>query len=69
MRKPLALCITKEYNHEGVNTPSIKTAFMHHTKMLGTIEVDATVWKKLSKEEKERIEEICDEKLARYYSR
>ena len=42
---------------------------MRHTKTLGIIEVDGTVWKKLSEEEKKRIEEICDEKLVGYYNR
>lgn len=42
---------------------------MHHTRTLGIIEVESTVWKKLSPEEKARIEKICDEKLARYYER
>ena len=40
---------------------------MRHTKTLGIIEVDRTVWKELSEEEKKRIEEICDEKLEKYY--
>ena len=42
---------------------------MRHTKTLGIIEVDGTIWKKLSGEEKKRIEEICDEKLEAYYNR
>ena len=42
---------------------------MRHTKTLGIIEVDGTVWKKLSEDEKKRVEEICDEKLEKYYSR
>ena len=42
---------------------------MRHTKTLGIIEVDRTAWKKLSEEEKKRIEEICDEKLERYFER
>ena len=42
---------------------------MHHTKTLGIIEVDSTVWKKLSEEDKKRIEEICDNKLIEYYNR
>ena len=42
---------------------------MRHTRTLGIIEVDGTVWKKLSKEEKKQIEEICNEKLKKYYSR
>lgn len=42
---------------------------MRHTKTLGVIEVDSTVWKKLAPEEKQRIEQICNEKIAFYYSR
>ena len=42
---------------------------MRHTKTLGVIEVDSTFWKKLTPEEKQRIEQICDEKITRYYSR
>ena len=33
------------------------------------IEVDGTVWKKLNEDEKKRIEEICNIKLEKYYSR
>ena len=42
---------------------------MRHNKTLGIIEMDGTVWKKLSDEEKKRIENTGDEKLDRYYSR
>ena len=42
---------------------------MRHTKTLGVIEVDSTVWKKLTPEEKQRIKLICDEKLNQYYAR
>lgn len=42
---------------------------LHHTKTLGIIEVEQTLWKNLSDIEKQRIDEICDEKLERYYSR
>ena len=42
---------------------------MRHTKTLGIIEVDGTVWKKLSEDEKKRVEEICDQKLVVYYKR
>ena len=40
-----------------------------HTKTLGVIEVDATVWKKLTDAEKKWIEDVCEEKLGKYYSR
>ena len=42
---------------------------MRHTKTLGIIEVDGTVWKKLSSEEKVQIEKICDQKIEEYYNR
>ena len=42
---------------------------LHHTKTLGVIQVDESVWKKLTREEKREIERICDEKLGDYYRR
>lgn len=42
---------------------------LRHTKTLGIVQVDEAVWKHLSKEEKEEIGKICDEKLNNYYSR
>ena len=42
---------------------------LHHTKTLGVIQVDESVWKKLTREGKQEIERICDEKLAQYYGR
>lgn len=42
---------------------------LRHTKTLGIIEVDSTVWKKLSDEDKAKIELVCSEKLEEYYSR
>ena len=42
---------------------------LHHTKTLGVIQVDESVWKKLTREEKQEIERICDKKLADYYQR
>ena len=41
---------------------------LRHTKMLGVVQVDESVWKKLSKDEKAEIEKICDEELERYFS-
>lgn len=40
-----------------------------HTKTLGVIEVDATVWKKLTEAEKNWIGDVCEEKLELYYKR
>ena len=40
-----------------------------HTKTLGVVEVDSTVWKKLTDVEKKWVEAICDERLEKYYQR
>ena len=42
---------------------------MRHTKTLGIVEVDSTVWKKLSEDEKAHILSICDKNLDEYYAR
>ena len=42
---------------------------LRHTKTLGIVQVDESVWKRLSKDEKAEIEKICDEKLEAYYQR
>lgn len=42
---------------------------MRHTKTLGIIEIDSSVWKKLSQEEIEKIITICDKKLEEYFMR
>ena len=42
---------------------------MHHTKTLGIIEVDSTVWKKMTDVEKMWIETVCDDRLESYYQR
>ena len=42
---------------------------LRHTKTLGIIEVEPTVWKHLTADEKAEILRICDEKLEMYYSR
>lgn len=42
---------------------------LHHTKTLGVIQVDESVWKKLTQEEKWEIEQICDKKPDEYYRR
>ncbi len=42
---------------------------LRHTKTLGIIEVEPTVWRNLTEEEKTEILEICDEKLTGYYHR
>lgn len=42
---------------------------LRHTKTLGIIEVEPTVWKLLNDDEKAQIEKICDSKLEEYYNR
>lgn len=42
---------------------------INHTENLGIIEIDRTIWKHLSKEDKENIQKICDESIAEYYNR
>ena len=42
---------------------------MRHTKTLGIVEVDSSVWKKLSDDEKVHILFVCDKKLVEYYER
>lgn len=42
---------------------------LRHTKTLGIIEVEPTVWRNLSSLEKEKISTICDKKLDEYYKR
>ncbi len=42
---------------------------VRHTKTLGIVEVDSSVWKKLSKDEKAEIDRVCDDKLDGYYKR
>lgn len=40
---------------------------LRHTKTLGIIQVEETVWKHLTKDEKDEIGRICDDKLRHYY--
>ena len=42
---------------------------MHHSRTLGLVEMDKTVWKKLTESDKSEILRICDEALERYYLR
>ena len=42
---------------------------LRHTKPLGIVQIDESVWKKLSQEEKAEIEKTCDEKLESYCRR
>ena len=42
---------------------------LRHTKTLGIVQVDESIWKKLTQEEKQEIEQVCDKKLEAYYQR
>lgn len=42
---------------------------LRHTKTLGIVQVDESVWKKLSDADKNEIERICDAKLEHYFKR
>lgn len=42
---------------------------LRHTRTLGIVQVDESVWKKLTAGEKAEIEKICEEKLVNYYKR
>ena len=42
---------------------------LHHTKTLGIIQIDESVWKKLGDQDKHEILSICDQKLDLYFSR
>ena len=42
---------------------------LHHTRTLGVVQVDESVWKRLTLEEKQEIQQICDEKLESYFER
>lgn len=42
---------------------------MSHTKTLGIIQMDASVWKKLTLGEKKEIIAVCDNKLEEYFSK
>ena len=42
---------------------------LRHTKTLGIIEMDSTVWKKLTEEDKEKILNISESNLDKYYEK
>lgn len=42
---------------------------LRHTKTLGIVQVDESIWKKLTQAEKQEIEQVCDKKLEAYYQR
>ena len=42
---------------------------IRHTKTLGIVQVDESVWKHLSEDEKAAFERVCDEKLDSYFNR
>lgn len=44
-------------------------SMMKHTRNLGIIQVDTSVWKKLTDDDKQSIIDICERKLNEYYDR
>ncbi|MEE0801925.1 MAG: DEAD/DEAH box helicase [Gemmiger sp.] len=42
---------------------------LRHTRTLGIVQVDESVWKKLTAEEKAEMERVCDQKLMEYFER
>ena len=42
---------------------------LRHTKTLGIVQMEETVWKHLTADEKDEIGKICDEKLKAYFDR
>ena len=42
---------------------------MRHTKTIGIIEVEPSVWKHLADKDKQRILQVCDSKLEQYYKK
>ena len=42
---------------------------LRHMKTLGIVQLDEPVWKRLNNEDKAEIEQICNEKLERYFER
>ena len=53
----------------GITYPFEDMQMLKHTKTLGIIQIDETVWKRLTDEEKIEIDQICNEKLETYYKR
>ena len=42
---------------------------LRHTKTLGIVQVEETVWKHLSAEEKNEMGRICEEKMQHYFDK
>ena len=42
---------------------------LRHTRTLGIVQVDESVWKKLTAGEKAEMERVCDQKLMDYFER
>ena len=42
---------------------------LRHTKTLGIIEVESSVWKKLTDEDRGKIDSICSEKVEEYFKK
>lgn len=85
LRRKLGLVVEKSnslyaqdsYSDKEIENNILKNPFqrfesmnmLHHTKTLGIIQIENSVWKNLSFSDKEEIEKICDKKMAQYFKR
>lgn len=85
LRRKLGLVVEKSnslyaqdsYSDKEIENNILKNPFqrfesmnmLHHTKTLGIIQIENSVWKNLSFSDKEAIEKICDKKMAQYFKR
>ena len=77
VEKPNSLFARGEYTDKEAERNILANPFkrfedmqmLRHTRTLGIVQVDESVWKKLTAGEKAEMEKICEEKLAQYFSR
>ncbi|MFI3326714.1 MAG: ATP-dependent helicase, partial [Clostridia bacterium] len=77
VEKANSIFVESDYTDKGAEKNILANPFkrfedmqmLRHTKTLGIIEVDSSVWKNLSNDDKEQISKICDEKLEKYFKK
>ena len=77
VEKPNSLFARGEYTDKEAERNILANPFkrfedmqmLRHTRTLGIVQVDESVWKKLTAGEKAEMEKICEEKLEQYFSR
>ena len=77
VEKPNSLFARGEYTDKEAERNILANPFkrfedmqmFRHTRTLGIVQVDESVWKKLTAGEKAEMEKICEEKLEQYFSR